>query len=106
MEEVLDKKQKAKLKTINDQITTVLRDEVLKDTGHSRLKQTTLDLISKLRVEARILTVQKDILRENIMRKKNSGRKEDSEYREQDDFSDSSQEAPPEQIPPQTKAKT
>ena len=30
------------------------------------------------------------------MRKKNSGRKEDSEYREQDDFSDSSQEAPPE----------
>ena len=50
-------------------MTDILREEVLKDTGTSRLKQKVLDIISKLRVEARIINTQKDYLRERVMKK-------------------------------------
>jgi hypothetical protein len=96
-----------KLKSINDELTTVLREEILKDTGHSRLKQKTLDIISKLRVEARVLSIKKDTLRENIMKKKqDGGKKVDSEERDDDDLSESSQEVPPVEITPALTRKT
>lgn len=107
MENVLDKKQLIKLKAINDDLTTVLREEILKDTGHSRLKQKTLDIISKLRVEARVLTTKKDTLRENLNRKKQDGAKKiDSEGGDEDNLSESSQEASPEVTTQTNKRKT
>ena len=75
-------------------MTDVLRDEVLKDTGHSRLKGTVLDLISKLRVEAKVISTHKEALRDKIKKKKSTIDK-DSEVSEEDlDDSDSSEEAP------------
>lgn len=55
MEAVLDKKQRQKLADINHTLTDILRDEVLRDTGSSKLKQKVLDVITKLRVEAKVV---------------------------------------------------
>jgi hypothetical protein len=59
MEHVIDKKQRQKLYDINLAITEVLRDEILKDTGVSRLKSKVLDLITTLRVQAKVIKDQK-----------------------------------------------
>jgi hypothetical protein len=55
MESVLDKKQRQKLSDINNKMTDVLREKVMKDAGSSKLKQKVLDVISALRVESAVL---------------------------------------------------
>ena len=52
---ILDKKQKQRFYEHNETITEALREEVLKDSGHSRLKDKCLDLIQKLKLEASII---------------------------------------------------
>ena len=55
----LDKKAKAKFIETNTVMSEALREEIIKDNGHPKLKLKALDLITKLRVEARILNPQK-----------------------------------------------
>ena len=55
----LDKKARVKFVETNTIMSEALREDVIKDTGHPKLKLKALDLISKLRVEARILNPQK-----------------------------------------------
>ena len=59
MIECIDKKYKMRFVDINTTMCDVLRQEIMQDTGHSKLKQKTLDLISKLRVEANVLNSTK-----------------------------------------------
>ena len=47
-----DKKAKIRFIELNTVMTDTLRDEVLKDTGHPKLKAKCLDLITKMRLEA------------------------------------------------------
>ena len=49
--EVLDKKAKLKFYELNCNMAEALREEIIKDSGHPKLKAKCLDLISKLRVE-------------------------------------------------------
>ena len=55
----LDKKAKIRFIEINTVMAGTLRDDIIKDTGHPKLKAKVLDLISKLRVEASILNPSK-----------------------------------------------
>ena len=57
--EVLDKKAKLKFYELNHTMAEALREEIIKDTGHPKLKAKCLDLISKLRVEQAVLNVTK-----------------------------------------------
>lgn len=59
MMECMDKKHKQKFTEINLVMCDVLRAEIMQDTGHSKLKAKTLDLISKLRLEANVLNAAK-----------------------------------------------
>ena len=56
---VLDKRQRTRFSEFNSRMMEQMRIEVFKDTGHSKLKQKCLDLISKLRLEADILNPSK-----------------------------------------------
>ena len=47
-----DKKAKIRFIELNTVMTDALRDEVLKDTGHPKLRAKCLDLITKMRLEA------------------------------------------------------
>ena len=51
-------------------MTDILREEVLKDTGTSKLKQKVLDLISKLRVEARVINANKEAIKNMMIKSK------------------------------------
>ena len=51
-------------------MTDILREEVLKDTGTSKLKQKVLDLISKLRVEAKVINASKEAMKNMMIKKK------------------------------------
>ena len=44
---------------LNAVMASSLRDDIIKDTGHPKLRAKCLDLISKLRVEASVLNVAK-----------------------------------------------
>ena len=46
----LDKKSKAKFVEINNTMAEALRQDIMNDTGNTKLKNKCLDLISKLRV--------------------------------------------------------
>ena len=59
MSECIDKKHKMKFIEINSTMCDVLRQEIMQDNGHSKLKAKTLDLINKLRLEANVLNVNK-----------------------------------------------
>ena len=69
MEHVIEKKQRQKLYDINLQMTEILREEILKDTGVSRLKKKVLDLITTLRIQARVIKDQKLAQRKTLMNK-------------------------------------
>ena len=58
-----------KLVEINNTLTDILREEVLRDTGSSKLKQKVLDVISKLRVEAKVVETYQKQLRDRVMKK-------------------------------------
>ena len=47
-----DKKAKLRFIELNTVMTDALRDEVLKDTGHPKMRAKCLDLITKMRLEA------------------------------------------------------
>ena len=55
----LDKKAKTRFIEINAVMATALRDDILKDSGHPKLRAKCLDLISKLRIETTILNPAK-----------------------------------------------
>ena len=55
MMECIDKKYKMRFIEINTTMCDTLRIAIMQDSGHSKLKAKTLDLITKLRVEAHIL---------------------------------------------------
>ena len=55
----LDKKARVRFIETNNTMSEALREEIIKDTGHPKLKLKALDLISKLRVEVKILNPQK-----------------------------------------------
>ena len=55
----LDKKTRVKFIETNTIMSEALREDIIKDTGHPKLKLKALDLISKLRVESKILNPQK-----------------------------------------------
>ena len=55
----LDKKAKARFIELNTIMASALRDDIIKDTGHPKLRAKCLDLISKLRVEAAVLNISK-----------------------------------------------
>ena len=57
--ECLDKKAKVKLNEINTVMCDVMRQDLMHDTGSSKLKNKVLDLITKLRVEASVLNPSK-----------------------------------------------
>ena len=59
MVECIDKKHKMKFLEINSTMCDMLRQEIMQDTGHSKLKAKTLDLITKLRLEANVLNANK-----------------------------------------------
>ena len=53
--DILDRKQKKALIEINLTMSEVLREDIMNDCGHPKLRAKCLDLISKLRLEANIL---------------------------------------------------
>ena len=55
----LDKKAKARFIETNTIMSEVLREDIIKDNGHPKLKLKALDLISKLRIESKILNPNK-----------------------------------------------
>ena len=55
----MDKKHKAKFLEINLVMSDALRAEIMQDSGHSKLKAKTLDLITRLRLESNVLNAQK-----------------------------------------------
>ena len=57
--DILDRKQKKALIEINLNMSEVLREDIMNDCGHPKLRAKCLDLISKLRLEANILNGQK-----------------------------------------------
>ncbi len=64
--ECLDKKAKLKFQEINAVMAETLRDDIIKDSGHPKLKSKCLDLISKLRLESALLNVGKTGKNKNI----------------------------------------
>lgn len=59
MSECLDKKAKLRFFELNNIMTEVLREDIIRDCGHPKLKAKCLDLITKLRIEASILNESK-----------------------------------------------
>lgn len=60
MSECIDKKHKQRFLEINLTMNDVLRQEIMQDKhGHSKLKAKTLDLMTKLRLEANVLNANK-----------------------------------------------
>ena len=57
--DILDRKQKKALIEINLTMSEVLREDIMNDCGHPKLRAKCLDLITKLRLEANILNGQK-----------------------------------------------
>ena len=55
----LEKKAKARFIELNTIMCETLREDIIKDSGHPKLKAKVLDLISKLRVEQSILNTAK-----------------------------------------------
>ena len=55
----LDKKAKARFIELNSAMSDALRLDVINDSGHPKLKAKVLDLITKLRVESKILNPAK-----------------------------------------------
>jgi len=55
----LDKKAKARFIELNSTMSDALRLDVINDSGHPKLKAKVLDLITKLRVESKILNPSK-----------------------------------------------
>ena len=55
----LDKKAKTRFIELNTVMASALRDEIIKDTGHPKLRAKCLDIISKLRVESQVLNAAK-----------------------------------------------
>ena len=55
----LDKKAKARFIELNTVMASALRDDIIKDSGHPKLRQKCLDVISKLRVESQVLNAAK-----------------------------------------------
>ena len=55
----LDKKAKIKFIELNTIMSEALREDIIQDSGHPKLKKKVLDLITKLRVEANVLNPQK-----------------------------------------------
>jgi hypothetical protein len=53
--EVLEGDQKDQFYEISRQMAKVLRKEIIHDTGNSSLKRSTLDLITKLRLERKVM---------------------------------------------------
>lgn len=53
--DVLDKKARVRFIEANLIMSEALREEVIKDNGHPKLKLKALDLITKMRVESKIL---------------------------------------------------
>jgi hypothetical protein len=52
---VLEGDQKDQFYEISRQMAKVLRKEIIHDTGNSSLKRSTLDLITKLRLERKVM---------------------------------------------------
>lgn len=65
--ECLDKKAKLRFQEINTVMCETLRDEIIKDSGHPKLKAKVLDLLTKLRCESNILNVSKNAKAQNIV---------------------------------------
>ena len=57
--ECLDKKAKVRFTEMNLIMSEALREDIIKDNGQPKLKLKALDLITKLRVEAKVLNPQK-----------------------------------------------
>jgi len=55
----LDKKAKLRFFEANQIMTEALREDIIKDTGHPKLKAKCLDVITKLRIEANVLNITK-----------------------------------------------
>ena len=55
----LEKKAKIRFIELNTIMANTLRDEIIRDNGHPKLKAKCLDLITKLRVESAVLNVTK-----------------------------------------------
>ena len=55
----LEKKAKIRFIELNTVMAEALREDIIKDTGHPKLKAKVLDLITKLRTEAAILNPSK-----------------------------------------------
>lgn len=53
--DVLDKKARVRFIEMNNIMSDALREDIIKDSGHPKLKLKALDLISKLRVESKVL---------------------------------------------------
>jgi len=55
----LDKKARQRFFELNNIMTDALREDIIKDSGHPKLKAKCLDLITKLRIEAEVLNEAK-----------------------------------------------
>ena len=55
----LDKKAKTRFIELNSVMASALRDDIIKDSGHPKLRAKCLDIISKLRIETSILNPAK-----------------------------------------------
>ena len=56
----LDKKGRVRFMEINNAMADALRQDIMTDTGNSKLKAKVLDVISKLRIEANVLNSAKN----------------------------------------------
>ena len=78
--ECIDKKHKMKFIEINTAMCDMLRQEIMQDNGHSKLKAKTLDLINKLRLEANVLNANKNkVNTQNSLNGKNTKESEIAE---------------------------
>ena len=59
LNESLDKKTRVRFQEYNHAMAEALREEIIKDTGHPKLKAKCLDLISRLRIESNVLNSTK-----------------------------------------------
>lgn len=57
--ECLDKKGKLRFMELNNLMSDTLREDIIKDCGHPKLKAKCLDLLTKMRIEAKVLNEAK-----------------------------------------------
>lgn len=57
--ECFDKKAKLRFMELNTLMADTLREEIIKDCGHPKLKAKCLDLITKMRIESKVLNEAK-----------------------------------------------